>query len=217
MNLLIVNGSPRGRKSNSDKMLNWLFNGQQSINGISIDKVYAVDRKEREKQLKLMEGADSILVIFPLYTDGMPGITKEIFEEMENMKEGLKGKPVSFVVHSGFPEPKQSRSVEKYVAHLAALLDMKYLGTVVMPGSEALSMAPESMFKKKFDSFRQIGNCIIEGRQLDAVALKMIAGPEVLLPFQIFVMKHVNIGNIFWNRMLKKNNAFEKRYDRPYK
>ena len=64
MNLLIVNGSPRGRKSNSDKMLNWLFNGRQSISGISIDKVYAVDRKEREKQLKLMETADSILVIF---------------------------------------------------------------------------------------------------------------------------------------------------------
>jgi multimeric flavodoxin WrbA len=217
MNLLIVNGSPRGRKSNSDKMLNWLFNDQQLTSGISIDKVYAVDRKDRDQQLKLMEAADSLLVIFPLYTDGMPGITKEVFEQMEDIKEDLKGKTISFIVHSGFPEPKQSRSVEKYVMHLAALLDMRYLGTVVMPGSEALSMAPESMFKKKFDSFRKIGSCIIEGKQLDAAALKLIAGPEVLPPFQLFVMKHVNIGNIFWNRMLKKNNAFDKRYDSPYK
>jgi hypothetical protein len=264
MNLLIVNGSPRGRKSNSDKILKWIFENETPARGssgqfkanvpsanigdetstsgslagglsrnecsesgslfsgfstsaFSVEKIYAVDRKERDRQMKLMEAADSILVIFPLYTDGMPGITKEIFERMENVKESLKGKVISFIVHSGFPEPKQSRAVEKYNAHLSALLGMNYLGTVIMPGSEALTAAPDSMFKKKFASFRQIGGCIVACKSFDEASLKVIAGPEVLTPFKLFVMKHLSVSTFFWNHLLKKNKAFDKRFDSPYK
>jgi multimeric flavodoxin WrbA len=227
MNLLIVNGSPRGRKSNSDKMLKWIFadeatksvstTGGLSTISCSVEKIYVVDIKEREHQMKLMEGADSILVIFPLYTDGMPGITKEIFERMENVKGSLKGKAISFIVHSGFPEPKQSRAVEKYTAHLASLLGMNYLGTVVMSGSESLTAAPDSMFKKKFASFRQIGRCIAEGKPFEEATLVAIAGPEVLSAFKLFVMKYINVSTFFWNHLLKKNHAFEKRFDSPYK
>ncbi|MGH4124779.1 MAG: hypothetical protein ACREV6_17800 [Clostridium sp.] len=54
--------------------------------------------------MDVLKTAEYILVIFPLYIDSMPGITKDFFEHMERNKGFLTGKPISFIIHSGFPE-----------------------------------------------------------------------------------------------------------------
>jgi hypothetical protein len=216
MKLVIVNGSPRGRKSNSDKILEWILSDIKDTAHFSYEKIYAADIKERDKQLETLKSADYLLVIFPLYTDSMPGITKEIFEHMERVKEELKGKPVSFVIHSGFPEALQSRTVEKYTEYFSRLLSMDYMGTIIMGGSEALSAAPESMFKNKIIAFKALGKSIIQTKSFDAAYKQIISKPETLPKHYIFIMKHFNFGDFFWNKMLKNNNAFDKRFDKPY-
>lgn len=216
MKLAIVNGSPRGRNSNSDKIIKWVLADIKDSVGFTFEELYAVDLKERNKQMTSLKSADSILVIFPLYTDGMPGITKEFFEQMENIKADLMGKSISFVVHSGFPEAKQSRAVEKYTEYFSKLLKMNYLGTVIMGGSEALTAAPENMFKKKIKFFNMIGNSIKEDRCFNEEEKYSISSPEVLPKHKLVIMRNVNISDFFWNRYLKKNNAYDKRLDRPY-
>ena len=166
MKLTIVNGSPRGRKSNSDRILEWLLADIKDISDFFYEKIYAVDIKDRESQIETLKDSDSIVVIFPLYTDCMPGITKDFFENMENNKKFFQGKPITFIVHSGFPEAIQSRAVERYNEYFAKLMDMNYLGTIIMGNSESLSAAPDSMFKKKIPSFKTIGKCIIQNKPL---------------------------------------------------
>ncbi|MBC8059727.1 MAG: NAD(P)H-dependent oxidoreductase, partial [Clostridiaceae bacterium] len=168
------------------------------------------------KQLETLKSADYVLVIFPLYTDSMPGITKDFFEYMERNKGVLSGKPISFIIHSGFPEACQSRNVMKYTEYFSKLLGMKYMGSIIMGGSEALSAAPESMFRKKIEAFKSIGRSIYEYKEFEAADKIIISKPETLPSIQIFVLKHLNVSNLFWNSTLKKNNAFKKRFDKPY-
>jgi NAD(P)H-dependent FMN reductase len=217
MKLTIVNGSPRGRKSNSDRILQWLLADIKDVPNVSCEKVYVVDIKERQKEIEILNVSDSIVVIYPLYIDCMPGITKEYFEYMENNKMILEGKAIMFIVHSGFPEAIQSRAVEKYNEYLARLLKMDYIGTIIMGGSEALSSAPDNYFKKKVIAFNAIGKSIIQNNPLKAEHKDIIAKPELLSGYVLFIMKHFSINNFFWNSKLKKNNAFEKRFDKPYK
>jgi multimeric flavodoxin WrbA len=216
MKLVVVNGSPRGRKSNSDKIIEWPLSEMKANPDFVYEKVYVTDLKERAKQMDVLKSADYILVIFPIYTDSMPGITKEFFEYMERNKDFLAEKPISFIIHSGFPEACQSRSAEKYTEYFSKLLGMKYMGSIIMGGSEALTAAPEAMFRKKIKAFKSIGRSISEYKEFEASDKIIISKPETLPKAQLFIMKHLNIADFFWNGLLKKNNAFEKRFDKPY-
>ncbi len=85
-----------------------------------------------------------------------------------------------------------------------------------MGGSEALTAAPESMFRKKIEAFKSIGRSISNYEEFKAVDKIIISKPEVLPRVQLFILKHINLSNLFWNSQLKKNNAFAKRFDKPY-
>jgi len=216
MKLVIVNGSPRGRKSNSDKIIEWPLSEIKANQDFVYEKVYVTELNERVKQIEVLKTADYILVIFPLYTDSMPGITKEFFEHMEKNKESLALKPISFIIHSGFPEALQSRNALKYTEYFSKLIGMKYMGGIIMGGSEALSAAPQSIYRKKIKAFKSIGRSIYECKEFEAADKIIISKPEALPKVQLFIMKYLNISDFFWNSLLKKNNAFEKRFDKPY-
>ena len=54
MKLTIVNGSPRGRKSNSDRILEWVLSDINGTPGFSYEKVYVVDSKDGESQIEVL-------------------------------------------------------------------------------------------------------------------------------------------------------------------
>ncbi|MEA1911499.1 MAG: NAD(P)H-dependent oxidoreductase [Spirochaetota bacterium] len=86
-----------------------------------------------------------LLFVFPLYVDSMPGITKAFFELMENYKEYFSGKPVYFIIHSGFPEMIHSKALSRYLSYFSGkIMNMNYKGTVIIGWSEALQLAPDA-------------------------------------------------------------------------
>ena len=169
MKLAIVNGSPRGRKSNSDRIIGWLTHDVK--NDI---KVYAADVKKQDESVERIKDADSLLIVFPLYTDAMPGRFKAFLEKLA--KKELTGKTVTFVIHSGFSEAVHARAVETYCEYFAKICGMKLLGCVVMGGSEALQVAPDQYFGKRFKAYDVIKQNIKNQVALDTKALKVIAG-----------------------------------------
>ena len=209
MKLAIVNGSPRGKSSNSDRMIDWMIKGIENT-----VKVYVKDEKKHAESIALISDADSILIVCPLYTDAMPGLLKLFFEKME--REVFEGKYVSFVIHSGFSESIQSRVVERYCRYFAGICGMKTLGCVVMGGSEGLQVAPDNYFKKRIAAFQTIGENIASCHLFDEKALKIIARSERSSKFKIFIVKLLPT-DFYWNGQLKRNQAFDKRFDRPYK
>jgi multimeric flavodoxin WrbA len=161
MKLMVFNGSPRGNQSNSTKLIRWINNEEsENIHYLNKSSLY-------EEYLKEAETADSYLFVFPLYVDSMPGITKAFFEVMEQNKSLFTGKPVYFVVHSGFPEMIQSRSLSRYTAYFSkSVMGMEYKGTIIIGGSESMQMAPDNAFRKLQSILKEAGKYIEEGKDL---------------------------------------------------
>lgn len=213
MKLIVINGSPRGAKSNSARIVQtWLF---PQDSGASYEMLYAKDIVKDESILPA-SGADAYLIIFPLYVDSVPGIVKGVFEIMERRKAEFLGKKVWYVIHSGFPEPRQSRLAERYMRYFTSFMEMRYMGAAVMGSSEGLQGAPDKMYGKKPELFGRLGQDIREGQPFNEETVLRIAGKETLSGAVIFIMNLLNPGKFFWDRTLKKNGAYDKRYDQPY-
>lgn len=69
--------------------------------------------KDHEELALEMINYDKIMITFPLYVDGMPGLVKNFFECLIKYKDQLRGKNVTRIIHSGFSEGIQLRGLER--------------------------------------------------------------------------------------------------------
>ena len=74
---------------------------------------------------------------------------------------------------------------------------------------------PAWMNKSLFKSFYELGKTFGETGEFDKQIVLKLAKPERISKIQFWFTKLIG-KNAFWNPMLKKNNAFEKRFARPY-
>jgi NAD(P)H-dependent FMN reductase len=214
MKLTVFNGSARGKSSNTKILLEHFLNGFMTTDGNTYELAYLNRIKDSDNFVKLFRGAEQVLLAFPLYTDAMPAIVKTFIESLEPLC-GKEGNPdIGFIVQSGFPEAIHSRYVERYLEKLAVRLGCRYKGTVIRGGVEGIRAQPAWMTRKLFKSFYELGKSFGENGEFDEQIVLNIAKPERYSKFQFRVFKL--LGNNYWNSMLKKNNAFEKRFDKPY-
>ena len=209
MKLAVVNGSPRGRKSNSNRIIGWLTDGMEDVS-----KVYAADIKKQEESVDIIQNADTILFVFPLYTDAMPGLVKEFMERM--YRKDFSGKKAAFFIHSGFPEAVHLRMLEKYCVYFAKLCGMELLGVAVMGGSEGgLPSDKKANKDRRVKAMKIVGQNIRNQKKFDEGALKTLMRFEKFNKITLIILKILPL-DVFWNAVIKKNGAYEKRYDRPY-
>ena len=213
MNLVMLNGSPRGKKSNTQVLLNQLCIGMNSVNDIECQTYYLRETKNTQEHIDIVKAADLIVLGFPLYTDGMPGVVKHFIDNL--VPADLAGKPMAFLVQSGFPEAKHSRPVARYLEKLCKRINTTYCGTIIRGNSEGIRLRPENANRKVFEQFNGLGASLAYDGKFKQDLLEKVAGPEELT----WAMKQVfktPMSNFYWNMMLKKNEAFEKRFDAPY-
>lgn len=211
MKVGLINGSPRGVKSNTDKILKWI------TPDVETEKVYTVKVNQHEEGIERIQDCDVLIFVFPLYTDSMPGVMKAFFEALAMRIDVFSGKSAVFIIHSGFTEAVHSRAIEKYVRYYATkIMGMNLVGTVVMGGSEALQVAPDEYFSKKMKAFAVLRENILNDEDLNEPALITIAGIERFNRSMRVLMRMAKMGDIYWNRQLKKNEVFDKRFDTPY-
>jgi len=219
MRLTIFNGSPRGTKSNSKLLMEHFLNGFSSLEENSAETIFLNRVKETEKNVKAFQNAEHAIMIFPLYTDAMPGIVKHFIEALMPLC-GSEGNPtLGFIIQSGFPEPAHSRYVARYMEKTARRIGCPHTGTVVRGGVEGIQIQPPWMTKKLFRLFVDLGKAYGETGKFDEGVIHKLAPRESLsagtrLFFRIG--KKVGFTNMYWNMMLKKNNAYDKRFARPF-
>jgi hypothetical protein len=214
MKLTVFNGSPRGKGSNTKILLEHFINGFMTTDGNTYELAYLNLVKDTDNFIKLFGEAEQVLLAFPLYTDAMPAIVKTFIESLEQLC-GSDGNPdIGFIVQGGLPEANHSRYVERYLEKLAAHLGCRYKGTVIRGGVEGIRAQPAWITRKLFNSFYELGKSFGETGEFNKqIVLKLTQG-ERLTKFQFLIFKL--FGHNYWNYMLKKNNAFEKRFDKPY-
>jgi len=212
MQYLLFNGSPRGKTGNSEIILNNLIEGLSESPDVSTEVIRLNRPSAREEAAQKIVTADCAILVFPLYTDAMPGIVMDFIEKLEPYKSSLHKLNLGFIVHSGFPEGKQSRAVEKYLVRLTTLLGAKYAGTVIAAGSMGLSTKQQKVI-------RELGRRLPETLVFDTDLIPRASQFEELSKAMIPIMKFLSkagLLNSYWNKILKKNGAFADRFSKPY-
>ncbi|MCP4134705.1 MAG: NAD(P)H-dependent oxidoreductase [bacterium] len=230
MKLTVFNGSPRGKNGNTEKMLESFFKGFLENNNNEYETVYLYKEKDKTRALKAFKDSEHSIVAFPLYFDAMPSGVKSFIESLSVVRD-QKDKPgkqakkrtMGYVVQSGFPEAHQSRFLERYLKKLASRLGAGYTGTIIKGAGIMLEIQPldSAMNKKTLELFRLAGVEFGKTGTFDPAILKKIGSPEKIpllmgLLIRLFIFLKIPFINGFWNKRLRKNNAFEKRCDRPY-
>ena len=213
--LTLFNGSPRGRKGNTPLMLDQLAKG---FGGVA-ETYHLIRMKETAQMIQAFAQAECAILGFPLYTDSMPGVVKHFIEALEPLADRENNPPVGFLVQSGFPEGLHSRYVERYLEKLAARLGSPYLGTIVKGNGEGTREMPSEMNRSLFTNLQALGAELAANGRFDPIHLKAIAKPEnfpaILGPvFQIFL--RLPVAHSYFDNMLKKNGAYERRFNRPF-
>jgi multimeric flavodoxin WrbA len=217
--LSLFNGSPRGRKGNTPIFLRQLGEGFASHPGNAYEMFHLNHLKQTDQFVQAFSEAECAWLGFPLYTDAMPGMVKHFIDALAPLRGRAGNPPVGFLVQSGFPEATHSRHIERYLEKLAARLDSPYVGTIVKGSGEGVRLMPDEMNRKLFDGLQSLGKILAEQGRLDPILMQELAKPErypgILAPlFKIYI--RLPISKSFWDNQLKKNNAYERRYAKPY-
>jgi NAD(P)H-dependent FMN reductase len=220
MRLTVYNGSPRGKAGNTEVMLSKVIAGFSSITDPDLKIIYLSSAKQRQEACKYFAQSDLVLLGFPLYTDAMPGLVKEFIESLAPYVGQDDNTNMAFLVQSGFPEAHHSRFVERYLKKLARRLNAPYAGTIVKGGCEGVRLMPDSMNRKLFDGLREAGADLAKDGKFNPEKLKILAKPEryhpILAPVFKLLLK-IPVTQSYWNGLLKKNEAYEKRFATPFR
>ena len=218
MRLTVFNGSPRVEKSNTKILLERFLEGY-SQNPANSHELFYLRKEEPSEMAEVFGEAENVLLAFPLYVDCMPALVKSFIEGLEPLC-GREGNPaMCFLVQSGFPEAAHSRYVQRYLEKLSRRLGSEYLGTMVKGGVEGIQAKPPWMNRKLFGYFHDLGEGFGENGRLDRDILRKLAQPERLSGPRLAAIKialKTGLVDIYWKLMLKKNDAFDKRFDCPY-
>jgi FMN-dependent NADH-azoreductase len=231
MRLMLCNGSPRGKGSNTTILLKHFIDGFTAAKGNSVEYAYLNNVKSHAAAAAQCSEADAVIIAFPLYADSMPAIVKDFIETLgagrkKRKKQGNRGSvapeknpPMGFIVQSGFPEAIHSRYVEKYLEKLALRMGSRYIGTVIRGGVEGIQVKPEYLNRRLFMAFASLGRHFGVTKEFHPITAKKLAGRDRMTAFgrvalRLFMATGLN--NIYWNMQMKKNGAFERSFDRPY-
>ncbi len=220
MKRLALNGSPRGSKSNSRLILDWIFSGMTEA-GAEAPTVLDLARvKDLAGHREAFLEADDVLLVFPLYTDSVPGVVKAFIDSLAGADPArLRGKRFAFIVHSGFPESVQSEPVSAYLTRMCARLGMTLAGSAIKGGSEGLRIMPDSMTKRTREAFAALGRSLARDGAFDPRAAEALARPRTQTAARRIVLRLLGptgLLNFYWNMMLKKHGAWKRRFDRPF-
>ncbi|MBI9108043.1 MAG: NAD(P)H-dependent oxidoreductase [Spirochaetales bacterium] len=219
MKLAVFNGSPRGQGSNSSVLIQQFLKGYMSVEPADVPVINIAKRNKLAENVVTAGAAENIIIVFPLYTDCMPGIVLEFLEALSE-KKADGSKKLGFIVHSGFPESVHSEWVERYLKKFSERTAYKYLGTIIKGGSEGIRLMPEKMMKKLFGRFNELGGHFAGTGGFSAGLIEELKKPRRLSAFGRLIyslLGKIGLTNMYWNSNLKKNNAYKDRFAKPFK
>lgn len=105
MKIIIINGSPKTIKSNSEILGNYLFPLLKENN---IKKYYSIYFQLNDKTKNEIYNSDVLIFIFPLYVDGIPSNLLKLLIKFEKENVIRPKTKIYCIVNNGFYEGKQN-------------------------------------------------------------------------------------------------------------
>lgn len=217
--LLLLNGSPRGVRSNTTRMLTRVAEGWGEAGGDEPVILHLTKPDEFRRALAEFESAGTVLLGMPLYVDSMPTLVAEYIEALEPLAAREGNPRMGFLLQSGFPEAVHSRGLERYLKKLAGRLGSPYAGTIVRGGGEALQVMPDDALSGLFGKLRELGIELAQQGSFAQATLDRVARFERCSPLSAAaksLLFKVPVTQFYWNGQLKRNGAWDRRFDAPY-
>jgi len=215
MRLTFINGSPRGTKSNTARLMDHFTRGFLETTDNTLEIEYIT--KHRHSLPNLAEkfaAAENVIIGFPLYVDAMPGSVKEFFEILEPYMGKMNNNALGFVIQCGFPETSHNRNVEKYCEKFSRRMGCRYLGSILKGGCEGLDIQPSFLTDKYYSNFYLLGVEFGKTGKLDEILLGKLARPEHLSAENMTnVIPYINQG--LWDAQMEKNGSLDRSFDKP--
>jgi hypothetical protein len=214
--LLLLNGSPRGARSNSMKMLTRLGEGWVAAGGAEPQVCHLAVATEFRSALAAYAEAGTVLLGMPLYTDSMPAL---VLSFIEALPAGGTQPTLGFLVQSGFPEAAHSRPLQRYLEKLALRLGAPCAGTIIRGHGESLQARPEPASAKLWAQLRVLGGQLARDGAFSAPELRAVAGMERFPPIAAALLQLVltlPISQRSWTSQMRENGAYERRFATPY-
>ena len=105
MKIIIINGSPKTVKSNSEILGNYLFPLLKENN---IKKYYSIYFQLNDKTKNEIYNSNVLIFIFPLYVDGIPSNLLKLLVKFEKENVIRPETKIYCIVNNGFYEGKQN-------------------------------------------------------------------------------------------------------------
>jgi hypothetical protein len=213
MKTIILNGSPKGNSPKSASYFLAKAFVRQMKEPLDIIPLAGMDFQQVSSRVS---EADCILFFFPNYVHAMPGIMKKYMEQMP--QAGREGKTLGFVVQAGYMETVEEEILIRYLEIFSRQKGYRYLGTVAKGEAAGIGIFPEK-FGKLADRFAAFGAAFEAEQSFAEEYVREFGSPYELKWYHAAIINILNItgiGNLGWNIFLKRNKAYDHRYDRPY-
>lgn len=207
--ILLLNGSLRKSKSNSNHFLNLLKTQLKD----SYESVQLHQLKDLNIMKDLFQKADACVIGMPVYVDGVPAQVMEFMEQMYLQYQGQFAQlPVYVIANLGFYESKQSNVLLEIVKNWCSKMGFFYGGGLAIGAGEMLGtlkkipldQGPNQQLGK---GIRQFAEAISDKRCIEDINVK-----PSYFPRRLYILAaHRN-----WYKMSKQNGLHRKAlYQRP--
>ncbi len=214
-NILVLTGSPKVKKGNSDSIANFMLESFKR-KGQICKKGYIKDIiQQPEEMIKIIKSADIVIISFPVYQNSVPSIVLSFFEFMIRYKSHFSQKHRSLFVlsNSGLAEPKANVSSVFQCQLFAKSIGFYWLGGIgIAPGTLIDGKKLEDTgktYKKVIKALNLISDSISKGEKVPDHAYAYTSKPLIWPKMYRF------FGKLIQNKVVKKIGKVNY-YARPY-
>jgi hypothetical protein len=217
---LLLVGSPKGEKSNSASIGNYLLSKLEEMGMITeTGFIYRmVNREEKIKELfQMIDTADLIILSFPLYVDSLPAPVIKAMELIKKERDKLEQKKSQnfiAICNNGFPEASQNLTALQICRIFSKDCGFVWKGGIAIGGGAAINGVPlterGSMVSHIINGFDIATNALKDGKEIPQDALDLTS--KEFIPPSLYR----TIGNLGWKRQARKYGVRKKLKDKPY-
>ncbi|MFX1235646.1 MAG: NAD(P)H-dependent oxidoreductase [Promethearchaeota archaeon] len=217
--VLLLVGSPKGEKSSSASLGNYLISKLEEL-GMESETGFVhrlVNREETIKKLfDMIAQADLIVLSFPLYVDSLPApVVKamELIKEERDRLESKKSKNFIAISQNGFPEFYQNLTALRICKIFAEDCEFVWKGGLALGQGGSIGGMPllerGGMVRNVVKGLDITAQALAEGKEIPQEAVDLFS--KRFIP-NFFYNSIVNLG---W-RLQKRKHTKKKIKEKPY-
>jgi len=216
MNVLLIQGSPRGRRANTASILAFL--AAELAAGGARSETYAVSARgpgpeDLDRLPAQLAAADAVVLAAPVYLDTVPAATQRLFESLSAHGPG-PALPLYGIAHSGYFEPVHKLCELRTMRLFCEAVSWSWRGGVGFGGTSPIEGRPlaelGSLTRRLRAGLHAVAADIAAGRPLSEKTVALCSRPPLPLPTRPVVW----LTNRQGRTERREVDAFARPYDR---